>query len=355
MGEAANIFLEATNNIRTMHEIESILNNDDIPADSRSFFIQFITNSLKKNHLTKKQQKNLTVFREIYCRIDRDTRMFRTFLNISIDLAEHFKFENHSIVYAFKNISLEEHFNSFVNFALRRNPIIEKNSPLQLFITLGLAIFKLALKKNHLVKLKKTSDENKKILFNQYRELSRDMSERFLNMDFGEDIIIASKENDEYVSDLDNFNNYDDDDDDDNVDNDNHGINIETTADIHSPNIDKDHNNDDDNGSDGDDDENEEDVSDITKIIDDIKNPDDKESADDSDSGLVLLKNNDVNGDILKTLENGDQELNLTSLDSLVSEAGKQFGQTVLSNLKTDTIVRFNSNNIQNIVDFIKE
>lgn len=470
----SNIILEATNNIRAMHEIESIINNDDIPIESRKYFVQFVLSSLH-NKRTVKQQKNITVFRDLFVRIDKDTRLFRTLLNVAVDLAEHFNFNNVSLVYALKNISLEEHFTNFVDFARRENPIIAKNSPLQLYLTLGLSIIKLALQKNRNETLKRFNENMKKSLFKKYAELSKSMSEHFINMDFGD--FVAQSQQQNYTknnSDLNDFNRDDDDDDDhDNIDEiitedtfntskssidkvNNSSVRMTVVADIHPE---KDINNNTtttvtvDNSvpeyiiteeEDDDDDDNEEkkdkigsgfssledclddnenyDIiitnnventlispvlptihesteiqqfdnsvdSDVPNNSDDIdSNPDlnisdldemlhilvhrddnttnrgDSSTSSDVDSGLVR---DDM--EFLKTLDNGDKELDLKQLDSLVMEAGRKFGSSVLSNVsmfdninniannsqqnkKPDKIIQFN-NNMHNIVDLMK-
>lgn len=462
----SHMLLEATNSIRAMHEIESILNNDDIPADSRSYFLQFITVSLHQT-LSEKQQKNVTIFRELFVRIDKDIRLFRTFLDMAVDLAHYFKFENTSLVYAFKNVSLEEHFTSFVDFARRKNPIIDKNSPLQLFLTMGIAIIRLALQKTEIESNKESKEQNKKILAEQYRELSRNMSKRFINMDFGADIVEPSTG---YTCDLDDFNNDDDGNDTD----------FQDTVEVRSKGHTKDCSSDtkkdccdgptirseykksglDGNGKFGSDgckksglDElnksvekgykmsvkdlsqksvdistktveavlknfSEEDIleadyqprestgvtitelqettpvapkesfthdsdsdipslphsilsldlnEDIDEIINDILETSPRET-DDHDSGIVYdendhddQKSDDIGDKIFTRLENGDKELNLNQLDSLVAEAGRKFGPAVLDTLskavgtdKKEPMVRFTNPSVQNIVDFIK-
>lgn len=358
-----SIFLEATNNIRAMHEIESILNNDDIPADSRSYFLQLITISLRKK-MTPRQQKNVNAFRELFVRIDKDTRLFRTFLSLAVDLAQYFKFENHSIVYAFRNISLEDHFTSFVDFARRQNPIIEKNSPLQLFLTIGFAIIKLALQQNQLADGRQQlhREASKKMLLQQYSELSKNMSERFINLDFGEDIV-RNQHKEDYDDDLDNFNR--DDDDDDSVgdvsgrDNDT----VVTFAEVHEDAADTF------NNSQPGTPRSKLDVArtdfyvknDLDEILKDIINddePEDHDSGFPKDSGSS--SGSSADDEIFKTLENGDKELNLQNLDSLVMEASRQFGPAVLSGLsqQQEPVVRYQppgiSSNVQNIVDFMK-
>lgn len=362
-----NIFLEATNNIRAMHEIESILNNDDIPVDSRSFFLRFISISFKKT-LTSKQQKNVNVFRELFVRVDRDTRLFRSFLNFSADIAEHFKFENTSLVYAFRNISLEEHFTHFVDFARRKNPIIAKDNPLYLFLTLGFSLIKLALHKNKIAINERINRENKKLLFSQYKELSIGMSERFINMDFGNDI---KTEQDDYSNDLDNFN-MEDDTDTNNPSHHHHSDNkndddddtessmgsfqnhiITTAASVHSKPQEKQEY-----------DNNEDDDKDIESIV--INGGDDDNNNGDDDDvniekfegvlGSIFNEKQKDNNDIFKTLENGDKELNLQNLDSLVKEAGLQIGPMVFSAVSSrEPIVNYDngSKNMRNVLDFI--
>ncbi|WBR61463.1 hypothetical protein [Drosophila suzukii associated hytrosavirus 1] len=352
-----SVFLEATNNIRAMHEIESILNNDDIPADSRSYFLQLISISLRKK-LTPRQQKNVNIFRELFVRIDKDMRFFRTFLNVAVDLAEHFKFDNTSIVYAFKNLSLEEHFTNFVDFARRRNPVIDKNSPLQLFLTLGFSIIKLALQKNQIEKRQRINEDKKKYLFTQYYELSKGMSERFINLDFGEDILAQSHE--EYTNDLDDFNN----DDDEEEEIDNKSTTVTTFAEVHKEDVVVDEDTSSLSSTVQTDLPNDKDVEvvesdlemkdDFDDLIKEIINDDN----DDHDSGI--LKDDNTGSDkFFRTLENGDKELNLQNLDTLVMEASRQFGPMVLgmssSSVDKEPIVRFQANNnVQNIVDFIK-
>ena len=464
----SNIILEATNNIRAMHEIESIINNDDIPIESRKYFLQFVLSSLH-NKRTVKQQKNITVFRDLFVRIDKDTRLFRTLLNVAVDLAEHFNFNNVSLVYALKNISLEEHFTNFVDFARRENPIIAKNSPLQLYLTLGLSIIKLALQKNRNETLKRFNENMKKSLFKKYAELSKSMSEHFINMDFGD--FVAQSQQQNYTknnSDLNDFNRDDDDDDDtdeiiiedtfntskssiDKVNN--SSVQMTVVADIHPEKnitnnttattvakttvtfdnsvpkyiiteeeeddddeeekiksgfysiedcLDDTENNDIiitnnventlispvlptihesteiqqfDNAVDSDDLDSNPDlnISDLDEMLhvlvhrdDNTTNRGDSSTSSDVDSGLVR---DDM--EFLKTLDNGDKELDLKQLDSLVMEAGRKFGSSVLStvsmfdnnnnniannsqqNKKPDKIIQFN-NNMHNIVDLMK-
>lgn len=455
-----------------MHEIESIINNDDIPVESRKYFVQFVLSSLH-NKRTVKQQKNITVFRDLFVRIDKDTRLFRTLLNVAVDLAEHFNFNNVSLVYALKNISLEEHFTNFVDFARRENPIIAKNSPLQLYLTLGLSIIKLALQKNRNETLKRFNENMKKSLFKKYAELSKSMSEHFINMDFGD--FVAQSQQQNYTknnSDLNDFNR-DDDDDDDDDDNDantddividntfntkvnNSPVRMKTVvADIHTQRdtttttvrvdnsvpeyiiteeeeeedekigngfssledcLDDVDNDDDiiiannvektsisaattttatalqtidesteieqfDNALDSDVPNNSADdidsnpdlnISDLDEMLhvlvhrdDNTGNRGDSSTSSDTDSGLVR---DDIG--FLKTLDNGDKELDLKQLDSLVMEAGRKFGSSVLGtvsmfdnitniannsqqNKKPDKIIQFN-NNMHNIVDLMK-
>lgn len=393
-----NVFIEATDNIRVMHEIETILDNDDIPARSRSHFLSLLTISCTKK-LTKKQQKNVQIFRELFVRIDKDTRMFRTFLNLAVDLAVHYKFENSPLVYAFKNLSIEDHFLNFVDFAKRRNPVIDKNNPLQLFLSLGISIIKLSIKKNQMDTRKKDAETNKKLLLNQYSELSREMSERFINMDFGDDLM-ANK--DEYTDILDDSDDYD-------------SIPPKTVAQIHNINYEKDYDPntfldtkiqhnfsetkqenfykspmskyDYRNEIIYDDEEEEEKNNEDKKDVENnsIKNVDesvdenelnkiceelDKMSTgsdiaeimenvlddDDQDSGITKDTENE---EILKSLKNGDKELNLQHLDSLVMEAGRHFGPSVLGainrpvEIENSPVIRFNNHSVKNIVDFI--
>lgn len=327
----ADIFTEASNNIRAMHEIESILKNDDIPIDSRSYFLEFINTSLSGPPLTPNQQKNVNIFKELFIRIDKDIRLFRTILNLAVDVAHNFKLDNNSLIYAFKNISLEEHFTNFVDFARRRNPIIEKNSPLQLFLILGFSIIQLAFKKSTLEKKVEDMETNKKYLMQQYNELSRGMSKRFINMDFGE--ILVKQKAEQYAHDLDDFNKDEDDDDDNDIgvivteEDSSDVINHTVVAQIESNNL-----------NEYDDVASEHDIDDILKeIIDDS-----------SDSGYMHGNDN-----ILKTLDNGDCELNLESLDSLVMN---KLGPAVISSIKevdTEPIIRFNNSTVTNIVEFI--
>lgn len=334
-----NLFLEATNNIRVMHDIESILNNDDIPINSRSYLLQFLTESSKLK-LTPQQQCNVNVFRDLFVRIDKDIRMFRTFLNIVVDLSSHFKFDNSALVYAFKNISLENHFNNFLDFARRKNPIIERNSPLQLLLSLGISLIKLALQKNHVEQKKKDIENRKKHLFSQYAELSRGMSRRFINLDFDITDTNTEQMDETYLKDLNNFNS----DDMEEVES-----NIETiktvithTPDVHKESKEEDYYN----------------IHDIDEMLadlgDDTSLPKyDYENEDDDTS--------DDHDTILKSLQNGDKELDLQQLDSLVMQAGKQFGPVVFNHLtstdnlynseKPKPVVTFN-NSVHNIVDF---
>lgn len=334
-----------------MHEIESILKNDDIPIDSRTYFLQFINTSMR-NTLSPRQHKNVTVFKDLFIRIDKDIRMFRTFLNLAVDLAQHFKFENTSIVFAFKNISLEEHFTNFVDFARRRNPIIEKNSPLQLFLTLGLSIMRLAFQKSALEHKAKDNDLSKQLLMSQYTELSRGMSERFINMDFGEKFMERKFE--VYDNDLDNFN-QDEDEDDTTEENVHVATEVTTTADVNIDAIIEE----DENESEEEGDNDEED---IEKILHDIIS-----EEHDRDSGF--LHDDDEDGDddddhhsdggrkteVLKKLKNGDHELDLKNLDSLVMN---KIGPAVISSISAidthqDPIVRFTNPGVKNFVDFI--
>mgnify|MGYP004515112491 CR=1 FL=1 len=400
-----NVFIEATDNIRIMHEIETILDNDDIPARSRSYFLSLLTISYGKK-LTQKQQKNVKVFRELFVRIDKDTRMFRTFLNIAVDLATRYKFEKSPLVYAFKNLSIEDHFLNFVDFAKRRNPVIDRNNPLQLFLSLGISIIKLSIEKNQIDSKKKESDVNKKLLLSQYNELSREMSERFINMDFGDDLMANQSEFDDILNDSDDYENVptkaiaqihatssEDD-----YENHNYSINRSNSNKQCDIIIEEDEENTNfieecppnrniikykslskydymnENINDYDDDDDDEEISNnetlegiennIVKILDSDANTDVVEIMeniidDDKDSGIIKDSEND---DILKSLKNGDKELNLQNLDSLVMEAGRQFGPSVLgtfnkSNINnTDEktpIVHFNSHNVKSIVDFI--
>lgn len=353
-----SMFIEASDNIRVMHEIETILDNDDIPVRSRSYFLKFISISVSKK-LTPKQQKNVKIFRELFIRIDKDTRLFRTFLNLAIDLAVHFKFENSPLVYAFRNLSIEEHFLNFVDFAKRQNPVIDKNSPLQLFLSLGISIVKLALQKNQLSKRRKDIESNKRALLSQYNDLSKEMSERFINMDFGQDM---TDQHEDYSADLNDFNNdFDDDDDvDDVVDDDKKDVEQPITiAEVHAEQPSDFLNNINTIDCQVLKDEisiEEKDVvsvDDIDDIFEKITDEDDAED-DDDDSGFVK----GIDTDILKPLKNGDKELNLQNLDSLVMEAGRQFGPAVFNTISSSAsdkpVVRFNNNhNVQNIVDFI--
>lgn len=403
---SSNIFLEASDNIHTMHEIERIIENEDIPARSRSHFLKFMSISLNKN-LTKKQQKNVKMFSELFIRVDKYTRMFRTFLNITTDLAAHFKLENPRLIFALKNISIEEHFLEFVEFAKRPNPVIDKNSPLNLVLSLGISFVRLALDKNQ----QSTSKQNeilatKKTLLAQYNDLSKDMCERFISMDFGDDII---SQHAIFNEDLDNFNNDDDDDccdiDDidinanvknvssklDEINNKNH---IEVKADVHSvPDAFA----------------NGQETEDLNLVIDSrnlenlnehpircgvvdvdtsVKSKSDSNLNDDYDQEVNIIADDQVddilenitedfmsgNSDdqdsclvkeydsILKPLGNGDRELNMKNLDSLVMEAGRQFGPSVLSTINSvsgaiekKSMARFNNYSAQNIVSFINQ
>lgn len=292
-----------------MYEIESIINNDDIPVHSRDLFMLFMTECVE-GKLSPRQQRNVDVFRKLYARVDKDMRFFRNFLDLAVNLAEHFKFEQTPLVYAFRNISLEDHFLNFLNFASRQNLIIEKNNPLQLFISLGCSIIKLALKKDQIEKKKKVNDTKRKMLFEKYNDLKRGMSRRFINMDFDMEI------NDEpHTSDLDNF-----------------------------------------NCDDGDDYEEEEFTADPyhnkTKIIEkDVKNMDDcikilKNINERSSSPIV--DGGDSNN-IFKTLKNGDKELNIQKLDSLVMEAGIKFGPSVVSTITKADVHSFPSQQISSL------
>lgn len=373
-----NIFLEATDNIRVMHEIETILDNDDIPARSRSHFLSLLTIACTKK-LSPKQTENVKVFRELFVRIDKDTRTFRTFLNLAVDLAAHYKFENSPLVYAFKNVSLEDHFLNFVDFAKRRNPVIDRNNPLQLFLTLGISIIKLALSQNQLEMRQNEVANNKKLLLNQYSELSREMSERFINMDFGSDMMANQ---DDYTDILDDSDEYD-----------NAPSSTQTcVAQIHatqspmaSPRPHKragEYNDNEvfltssvstsledisksetqngfldpiledapDNMSSDDDD--------IVEIMGNILD-DDQYSGISKDTVEATTMTTSKNNDILKSLKNGDKELNLQHLDTLVMEAGRKFGPAVIGAITRSAeedrspTIRFNNHSVKNIVDFI--
>lgn len=289
----ASILLEATNNIHTMYEIESILNNDDIPAHSRDLFLQFMTESIN-GKLSPKQQKNVDIFRKLYVRVDKDMRFFRNFLDLAVSMAEHFKFEQTPLVYAFKNISLEDHFLNFLDFASRQNLIIEKNNPLQLFISLGCSIIKLALQKNQIEHVRKINEDKRKELFSKYSELKRGISRRFIDMDFGTDFSLNSEP---HTNDLDNFNCDDDFDDEDNHRN---------TSVIM-------------------------DVNEVDKCVDILKTFNDQSTL-------------STDNTIIKTLENGNKEVNIENLDSLVMEAGLKFGPSVIQQITKAEIHHIPSN-----------
>lgn len=366
-----NIFEEASDNIRVMHEIETILDNDDIPARSRSHFLKFISISYSRK-LSKKQQNNVRVFRELFIRIDKDTRLVRTFLNVAIDLAVHFNIEDSPFVYAFRNLSLEEHFINFVDFAKRKNPIIEKNNPLKLVLSLGISLVRLALKKNKMSAGRKNEiDTKKRDLLLQYQELSKEMSERFIEMDFSDEIL---GQEDVYSKDLDGFNRDDDEDEEDeevikenpsqqqhtDIDADEEVDNkpIIVQAEVHPmPAVPKLYSIDEEQQQNATDDD-EEDVLSLN-AEDDISYMFDEMLAQKQQDAQEQKESND--GDILKPLENGDRELNLNGLDSLFMAAGRQFGPAVLNSISTNTtdkeknkpLVRFNNTSIQSIVDFI--
>lgn len=293
------IFMEAANSILAMHEMESILSNNDIPIESRKLCLDFVSVSIRKK-LTFKQQKNVESFREIFVRIDKDTRFFRTFLTVAVNIAEHFKFDNISIVYAFKNISLIDHFPNFVDFARRQNPIIDKNSPLQLLLTLGFSILKLAIQKNQNVINRDFDEEKKQSLFEQYRKLSLGMSERFIDIDFGLDIV-TTQEQDASNNDLNAFNN---DDSDDEESDESAIIKVDVQATI-------------------------EEIPQHLRLDNDMDDIVQKYLCDPGD--LTNDGGSNADGNILKTLKNGNTEIDLKSLDNLVIEANKTFGQSTLS------------------------
>lgn len=305
----ANILLEATNSIHTMYEIESIINNDDIPAHIRDLFMQFMTESLQGN-LTARQQRNIKIFRKLYVRVDKDIRFFRNFLDLAVSLAETFKFENTPIVYAFKNISLEEHFLNFLDFASRQNLIIEKNNPLQLFISLGCSIITLALKKNQNENLRKVNESKKQVLFAKYSALKKGISRRFIDMDFG----LQHDLNDEpHAADLDDFNcdTYDDDERPPSP-------SLPPPPQQHKPKHDAkivDNN-----------------VDDIADCIDVLKSMTDTAQMSSSSSSSIINGGggSGIGDSIIKTLENGDTELNIQKLDSLVMEAGLNFVPAIM-------------------------
>lgn len=324
-----NIYQEAANNIRSMHEIESILNNDDIPTKSKVYFIHVVNNAIA---LPPKQQRNMNVLREMYMRIDKDTRMFRQFLNMIVELAQHFKFDNTSIIFAFKNISLESHFLNFVDFARRKNPIIERNNPLQLFLVLGLSILQLALNKNKSVS--QPVDKDREYLMIQYRELNKHMTERFLNLDFGSEIVDQSQET--YVNDLNSFNN--DFGEEDNT--------ISTDAQVHSEPV---------STITVTAEMNKEQVPGITPIQSETE--DCEEDLLDTFSYRNDDDNDDVNSDIIKTQENGNKEINLQNLENLVTEAGKTLAPQILNTMSQyskEPYIHFNNNPLENFVDYIK-
>ncbi len=131
---------------------------------------------------------------------------------------------------------MKNHFLNFVDFAKRRNLLIKNNTPFQLFLSLGLSIFKLAVHKNRTQNQEKLQDE-RKLLFDQYNALSKQLSEHFIDMDFGDiidardiyphcgsdvrnsDSKITTNNVSTYVQDLNDFNRDDDDDDDYNNEN----------------------------------------------------------------------------------------------------------------------------------------
>lgn len=256
-----DVFSEAANNMRAMHDVNSILNNDDIPVDSRSYFLEFVKTSMRGS-LTAAEQKNVAIFKELFMRVDRDIRTFRTVLTAAVNISQTFKLENNSFIYALKNISLSDHFTHFIDFARRRNPIIPKDSPLHLFLALALNILHLAFNRTTLEKMENEKKSQRQYLMEQFNKLKVDMSENFIRTDFS--MVFDREKSKETASDLDCFNR-----DDDEID--------EFTMKRSSP----------------------------TPSIIEFAPP-------------LPPKTTYAAGGILKLLDNGDSELDLQSLDSLV-------------------------------------
>lgn len=385
-----NIFKEASKNIRSLNAVDSIIENDDIPWASKLFLISVMSSAVKAG---KAEQRNADAIYEIFNRVDKDMRLFRNFLGMVVDLANHFKIEHMALVFAIKHISLRDHFNSFLDFAERKNPIIKKDSPLQLCLTLGLSIIKLALNNQNMNRTNAEQNlrrqREKDRLQTEYRKLHECMSERFINLDFGLEMV-NHQSSDIYASDLTNFNR--DDDEDENCgegsSGSSGGLTTTTTT-----------------------------VVDITpkncryileataassSIVNTIENYNDSLPStsssilsarnnieedivaenvvvtaaaantdmniticnSDEDSGIKSMDGSDVDilkslqhssldyllrrnlpvddntntMDVLKTLENGDKEVNLTNLDSIFTEASVKFGPEVLK-----TVVSFSS------------
>lgn len=360
-----DMFAEASDSVRSMHEIGSILRNDDIPIDSREYFLRFVNTSLQQD-LTKQQRRNVKIFTELFVRIDKDMRMFREFLNLAVHMAEHFNFENHSLVYAFRNISLSEHFTSFVDFARRRNPIIEKNSPLQLFLTLGMSIIRLAFKKQGEMMHQVNAAKEKESLMKEYKLLSENMSKRLIVMDFGE--MLNSQKSQSYEKDLDTFDKDDDDYDEEEDGEDIKPTVFETRATIETiveeseeaKELEEEDTKVEAKDEVEDDDDDDDDVEDVIENLLYSEDHDsgilgcDNESDDENNNRILKLSSSlDPSDGILKTLNNGNTEVNLEELNSfVVNKIGPVVYDTLTSH-KDEPIIRFKNHNVQNIVDFI--
>jgi hypothetical protein len=174
-------------NIRYLHEIQNIIDNEDIPMSDRLNFLAAMC-SFMKMELSAKQMTMVNVFLDQYVKIDKDIRVFRTVLNLVINLAEHYKFDNTSVIYAFKNLSLQEHFLNFVDFSKRKNPIVKRDSPIHLILVLGCSILKLALQKEKSHETDNSGDNSRhlhdvNLLRSEYNTLRHSMNSRFLNLD----------------------------------------------------------------------------------------------------------------------------------------------------------------------------